>query len=285
MGEVILRNAQLTVKIAEHGAELMSVVDAGGIERLHNGDPKWWTGRAPVLFPVAGGLKDDEYLLDGQAYHMPKHGFAKLRDFTVEEATDSRAVFLLAGEQAQDAGFPYKYEFRVKYVLRGSKIIVTYIVNNLDEKTLYYGIGAHEAYAAPEGIERYYAEFDEPETLKSNVLHGNLLGHETIDISDNTKLLQLKYEYFAVDAIVFRGIKSRGVTLRSHEHDRTVRVEFPGFDYLLFWTKPNAPYICIEPWCNFQDWVDADKDFKNKPGITALQPGEEKQHIHTIEFC
>ncbi|MGN0742096.1 MAG: hypothetical protein ACI4L8_05565, partial [Candidatus Fimadaptatus sp.] len=118
----------------------------------------------------------------------------------------------------------------------------------------------------------------------NNVLHGNLLGHETIELTHDSDTLPLKYDYFAVDAIVLRGVNSRAVTLRTDLHGRAVRVEFPGFDYLLFWTKPNAPYICIEPWCNFQDWVDADKDITHKPGVIALQPGERRIHTHTIEF-
>lgn len=284
MSDITIKNEQLTVTISTLGAEIQSVVDANGIERMHDGDPKWWKSHAPLLFPVAGGLRDDEYLLDGKAYPMPKHGFAKLREFEVETAGADRAVFVLRGEQAQDVGFPYKYELHVKYALCGRRLTVAYVVDNLDERTMYYGIGAHEAYATPEGIEQYYAEFDEPETLKSNVLHGNLLGHETIQLSDNSTLLPLKYDYFAVDAIVFRGINSRGVTLKSRAHSREIRVEFPGFDYLLFWTKPGAPYICIEPWCNFQDWVDTDKDITHKPGIIALEPDERRIHTHIIEF-
>ena len=247
MAIITLKNDALTVKISTMGAELQSVCDANGVERIFDANPTWWKQHAPVLFPVAGGLRDDEYLLGGKAYHMPKHGFAKLREFALESSTDTRAVFLLAGEAAKDAGFPYEYEFRVKYVLRGNRLEVSYIVTNLDEKTMYYGIGAHEAYATPEGIEKYY-------------------------------------EYFAVDAIVLRNVNSRAVTLRSSLNDRAVRVEFPGFDYLLFWTKPGAPYICIEPWCNFQDWVDTDKDITQKPGVIALQPGERRVHTHTIEF-
>lgn len=284
MGNVVLKNDLMTVTISTLGAEIQSVRDANGIERMHDGNPKWWKSHAPLLFPVAGGLKDDEYIMDGQAYKMPKHGFAKYREFAIESASDSRAVFLLAGAQAQDEGFPYEYELRVRYVLAGCKLSVAYIVDNLDTKTMYYGIGGHEAYAAPDGIESMYAVFDEPETLKSNVLRGNLLCHETIELTHESNILPLKYNYFAVDAIVFRGINSRGVTLKSKLNERSVRVEFPGFDYLLFWTKPDAPYICIEPWCNFQDWVDTDKDISHKPGIIALQSGERRIHTHSIEF-
>ncbi len=284
MAVITIKSDALTVKISTLGAEIQSVIDSNGVERMFDANPAWWKSHAPILFPVAGGLKDDEYMLDGKAYTMPKHGFAKYREFQVESATDTRAVFLLAGDAAHDDGFPFEYELRVKYVLHGNRLEVNYIVNNIDNQTMYYGVGGHEAYSTPEGIESYRVVFDEKESLKSNVLHGNLLGHETIDLTEDSNVLPLKYDYFAVDAIVLRNVNSRGVTLRSDLHDRAIRVEFPGFDYLLFWTKPNAPYICIEPWCNFQDWVDTDKDITKKPGIIALQPGERRIHTHKIEF-
>ena len=202
------------------------------------------------------------------------------------KAPPTRAPYSCSrGEAAKDAGFPYEYEFRVKYVLRGNRLEVSYIVTNLDGKTMYYGIGAHEAYATPEGIEKYYAVFDETESLKSNVLHGNLLGHETIDLTHDSDTLPLKYEYFAVDAIVLRNINSRAVTLRSSLNDRAVRVEFPGFDYLLFWTKPGAPYVSASSrGAISRIRVDTDKDITQKPGVIALQPGERRIHTHTIEF-
>ena len=89
MAIITLKNDALTVKISTMGAELQSVCDANGVERIFDANPTWWKQHAPVLFPVAGGLRDDEYLLGGKAYHMPKHGFAKLREFELESSTDT----------------------------------------------------------------------------------------------------------------------------------------------------------------------------------------------------
>ena len=52
---VTLKNEELTVKISTLGAEIQSIEDKNGVERLWQGDPAIWKGRAPILFPVAGG--------------------------------------------------------------------------------------------------------------------------------------------------------------------------------------------------------------------------------------
>ena len=85
-----------------------------------------------------------------------------------------------------------------------------------------------------------------------------------------------------MDALVFRTLKSRGVTLRSTLHNREIRVDFPGQDTLMFWTKPGAGYICIEPWCNAPDFVDADMRIDHKPGFIRLVPGATVSHTHVI---
>ena len=101
-------------------------------------------------------------------------------------------------------------------------------------------------------------------------------------MADKARTLPLKYEYFAVDALVFRTLQSRGVTLRSAAHAREIRVDFPGHDTLMLWTKPGAGYICIEPWCNSPDFVDADLRIDRKPGFICLDGKETAVRQHTI---
>ena len=285
MSIICLKNDSLTVKIKTLGAELNSILDANGGERLWQGDPAFWHDQAPVLFPVAGGFRDDEYILNGKAYHMPKHGFAKKREFAVEEQSNTSATFLLAGEAAKDDGFPFDYELRVRYTLDGAAIKVDYIVTNLQDTPLYCSVGAHEGYACEGGIENYEIKFDKPEgsVLKSNILLGNLLSHETRDLPlNNRNALELKYDYFAVDAQVFLTLKSRSVTLCRKGGEALARVDFKGLDYMLIWTRPNAPYICIEPWANHPDFVDWCKQLPAMPGVLAIAAHDSAVRTHTI---
>ena len=279
MSLTTLQNAHLTVTIASRGAELQSIKDKNGFERLWQGDPAFWAGRAPILFPVAGGLREDCYHLDGERFEMPKHGYVRLIEWQLESATDTSAVFLMTEKHP---GFPFDYELRACYTLEENALHVSYRVSNVGDRTFWFGTGAHEGYATPGGLENYTIEFDEVECLANYVLDGNLLKKEPVIMAEATDKMPLKTEYFAVDALVFRTLKSRGVTLTSKLHDRKVRVDFPGSDVLMFWMKPGAEYICIEPWINAPDFVDSDMQIEHKPGCHCLKPGETTDVPHTI---
>ena len=278
---VTIQNDRLTVTISTLGAEMQSVKEADGTERLWQGDPKYWTGRAPIMFPVCGGLKEDAYYLDGTRYEMSKHGFAKLKEWTVESLDPEKAVFLLTEKQP---GFPFDYEFRAIYTLKGNALEITYDVRNTGERTFWYSVGSHEAWTTPGGLEKYTVEFAQEEKLECSVLYGNLIGREPVVMGENIRELPLKTEYFLVDALVFPTLKSRSVTLKNSVNDKKIRVDYDGMDVLMLWTKPGADYICIEPWCNAPDYVDADMQIEHKPGCICLKAGEEKAKTHLITF-
>ncbi|MFH1512817.1 MAG: hypothetical protein ABIG45_05650, partial [Bacillota bacterium] len=247
MSIVTIRSEALTAVISTLGAELQSIRDVNGVERLWQGDPQYWAGRAPILFPVAGGFRDDVYELNGKRYSMPKHGFVRKLEWRVE-CMQGNAVTFLTNQTYE--GFPFLYQLRARFALKDSALSVTYDVANCGQCTFYFGIGAHEGYATPEGIEAYSIIFDEEETLENYELKGNLICRKPVILVENTRELPLLYRYFNVDALVFPTLKSRGVTLRSKLHNRKIRVDFPQHDTLILWTKPDAGFICIEPWCN-----------------------------------
>ena len=281
MSLVTIKSKQLTVTISSTGAEIQSIRDQNGVERLWQGDPAFWASRAPILFPVAGGLKDDCYEWQGKRYPMPKHGFVRKIEWQVEDTKDNQATFLT---QHKDEGFPFEYDLRAIFTVEDSRLDVKYAVTSRDETPFMFGMGAHEAYATPGGIEDYEIVFDEEEKLDNYPLVGNLTLREPVTMAEKTHVLPLKYEYFAVDALVFRTLKSKGVTLRGGKEGHTIRVEFPDHPVLMFWTKPGAGYICIEPWCNGPDFVDADARIDRKPGFMRLEKGQTiaRHHIITV---
>lgn len=279
MSLTTIRNEALTVTVSSLGAELQSIRDANGVERLWQGDPQYWSGRAPILFPVAGGFREDCYELDGKRYPMPKHGYVRKLEWRVESAENTAVTFVI---DQKHEGFPFDYQLRARFALIGAALTVSYGVTNTGKETFWYSVGSHEAYATPEGIEAYEIVFDEEEKLDNYPLAGNQILREPVTMAEKTRVLPLKYEYFAVDALVFRTLKSRGVTLRSAAHGREIRVDFPKHDTLMFWTKPGAGYICIEPWCNAPDFVDADLRIDHKPGFVRLAAGETETRLHTI---
>lgn len=280
---VTLKNAFLCAKFNEKGAELKSL-SCGGQEYIWHGDPAIWAGSCPLMFPICSGLKDDTYYLDGKAYSLQKHGYGRFAIFEVEKQTEDGVTFLLRSNEESKAQFPFDYELRVIYQLDGKKLRVTYDVKNLSADTMCFSIGGHEGYYCPEGIEEYDVIFPQAETLESTVLEGNLLGYKKIPVIENSDRIALNYDYFQVDALVFQDLRSKEAVLKNRKTGKAIKVTFPGFDIFQLWTKPNAPYICLEPWCGMSDRTDTDQNFKTKQGIQTVAAGETFVREHTIEI-
>lgn len=276
-----LKNDRIEIQVDEIGAEIRRITFDGN-DILWNGDAKFWTGTAPVLFPICGGLRDDKYTLDGKEYTLLKHGFARLLEFSVEKSGCNFVTFLLTDSPETLKQYPWHFELRITYRLRGSAIEVDYDVKNTSDSLMYFSIGAHEAYACPEGIEDYDIIFPQKETLDTCVLDGNLIDHSFKTVLKDSDTLALYTKYFENDALVFKSVKSRSVTLRNRKTGRSLTVDFPGFDYLLFWTKPGAGYICIEPWCGIPGMVDDGYAIEEKEGIEKLDAGCSFHRRHTI---
>ena len=75
-----LSNIELAIEVAEHGAELVSLV-CGGREYMWNADPVFWNRHAPILFPAVGKPFNKEVRIGGKVRPMGQHGFARDCEF------------------------------------------------------------------------------------------------------------------------------------------------------------------------------------------------------------
>ncbi len=55
----VLQNEFLSLEVAPMGAEMQSLRTSAWDDFLWNGDATFWSGRAPVLFPIVGRAVDD----------------------------------------------------------------------------------------------------------------------------------------------------------------------------------------------------------------------------------
>lgn len=278
---ITLQNNKIQVKINELGAELKSVI-CNGTEYIWQALSEIWGKSSPLLFPICGGLKDNKYIFEGKEYTLPKHGFVSEALFSVEYADDEKAVFLHKSNDETKKCFPFDYELRVIYTLKDTALTVTYQVDNLSDGTMYFSIGAHEGYYTPEGIEDYDIVFPEPETLNTYAVYGGLLSNETFPIIKDSNTLPLYEKYFTIDALLFKDIKSRSAILRNRKTGRGIKLDFGFAPYFLIWHKPNAPYICLEPWAGLPDVIGSDYDITKKEGILSLNRGQTYHAQHTI---
>jgi len=280
---ITIKNEHIIASFVTLGAELKSFKFKGK-EYIWPGSEKSWKGSAPILFPICSGLKDDTYYLDDKKYQLQKHGYARFCEFEVENLENDLVTFLLKSNDESKKVYPFDYELRITYSLTDNGLKVDYNVKNLSEDTMYFSIGAHEGYFCPEGIEEYDIVLPEKETLYTSVLDGNVLSDEKQLIIENDNIISLKYDYFSVDALVFKDIKARSVILKHRNGNREVKVNFDGFDYLLLWTIPRENYICIEPWCGITDSINTNQNFKTKEGILKVDKNSSYLCTHSFEI-
>lgn len=278
---VTLKNEKLTVKINKLGAEIRSIV-CEEKEYMWSGDPAIWSGTAPIMFPICGGLKEDKYTFEGKEYILTKHGFAKTSVFDIEQMSDTKVVFLLKSSEETKKAYPFDFEFRVIMEIADKTLKVDYKVDNKGTEMMYFNVGAHEAYATPEGIEDYDVVFDTKQTLAAHYLYGNIVSEATYPIIKDTTVLPLYDKYFIIDALPFTDVTAGAATLRNRKTGRGVRVEFPEITNLVLWHKHGAGYMCIEPWNGIPDMPGSSYDLTEKKGITALQGGCSYTYTHSI---
>ena len=282
MENIIIKNGNIQVEISPLGAELKSV-KKDGKEYLWQGDKAFWAGQAPVLFPVCGKLKDLKFIHDGKTYDLGAHGFARKRVFSVDCVNQNSATFLLESDSETLKCYPFEFKFYLTYTLT-EKLIVEYRVENVGNGDMYFAIGSHEGYIAEGKISDYVVEFEKQENFV-NVLHNDfgLLTGERAEIGSGN-ILQLEEKYFVNDyTIILENTNSKSVTLKG-KNGLKIKVEFDGFNHLLFWQAYGAPYICIEPWTALPDRVDCNNVLKDKPDVIKLAKGESKILTHKITF-
>lgn len=276
-----LKNDVLKITVADRGAELKSITAlTDGTEYLFDSDPTWWKYSSPVLFPIVGKVNDGKYRAEGKEYALPQHGFARTSNFWLVDATDRNLIFALESNVATLKVYPYKFRLEISFELIGREVKVIWKVANVDDKEIYFSIGAHPALSCPlaygEKFEDCYLKFNRPEKSARLPLAVNgSLTHEKIPTLDGTELA-LNYDLFKGDALVFDDLKSDEVSVCSRKSSKSITIRAKGFPYWGFWTpaQGGAPFICIEPWHGHADYEDFAGELKDKEGIIKLAVGE-----------
>lgn len=268
----------LAAAISAHGAELVSLTASDGLELLWNGDARWWTGRSPLLFPIVGRLGDDTAWIDGHPYPMPQHGFARHARFTCTEASAQSCTFELPADDATLAVYPRRFLLRVRYLIEVAQLSVMASVTNLEtERTLPFSFGFHPAFRWPlepaRNRDGYALTFALPEPGPIHRPLDGLLARDTEPSPVRGTRLALADALFERGALVFRDLASRAITYGCGT-GATLRIAFSGLPDLGVWTKPGAPYVCIEPWHGFASPVGFSGALADKPGIVRLHPGK-----------
>jgi len=272
-----LGSGDLTVKVDPLGAQLSALQDRAGRDLLWGGDPSVWAGRAPLLFPIVGALSGGRYRLGSATYALPRHGFARVKRFDIVDTSPTAATLRLNADATTLQVYPFQFELDVRFALDGPTLSITTNVRNLGDGDMPASIGYHPGFCWPLPFGRprssFFIEFavDEPDPVRRLNAAGLLTAarHPT---PVSHRRLTLEDALFQDDVIIFDQIRSRHVTYGADEGPR-IRVSYPDAPYLGIWTKPQAPFICIEPWHGVADPEGFTGDFRTKPGVFTVAPG------------
>lgn len=287
-----LSNELLNIKVKAKGAELCEISSTKNNRQfMWHADPKVWGSYAPNLFPIIGSMKDDSYVFNKNTYHMPKHGFVRHNtEIKLIEQTENSLTFSLKQNKQLSEWFPFDFEFLLKYTLTENTVTLKHTVKNLGDSDMYFSIGGHPAFKCPlydeENYTDYHLEFENPETAESYLLNmsNGLVTDQTKPVFDTKNTINLRPDLFNEDALIFKDLTSRKVALVSKNHGEILNVSFSDFKYLGIWAKPNAPYVCIEPWLGIADHENTNQDITKKEGIIKLAANKTFTASYSIQI-
>ena len=283
-----LRNQRLTIEVSEMGAELQSIKDAEGREYLWQGGEKW-PRRSPILFPLVCSVENDTYYVDGQAYHLPRHGFARDTKFTLIHQTETKLTYALHESEETLKVYPFRFNLAVTYRLSGNKIHVIWHVENTDVRDIHFQIGGHPAFLAPgcredEPLHGVIA-LDNKQPLKGlkSYIDGS---HEMTEIPlDMIRdgVIAFDDAFFANDSVKIHNSQTHQACLLNPDGTPAVTLDYR-CPIIAFWSpyQKQAPFVCIEPWYGLGDPRGYKGEFRDKPNMNHLQPGSSFMSEYTI---
>ncbi len=284
--QVTITNRKNTAVIDSRGAELQSFQTADGTEYIWQGDPVYWSGRSPVLFPIIGNLRNDLAMIEGKPYHIPKHGIARHAEFTLTEQYPDRVTFTLTADENTLSQYPFLFCLRLHYRITDNGLRIDYEIQNQGDHPMPFCFGTHPAFRCPlyagERFTDYQVLFNRGEQLESLVYENRI---KEVDLSAKgytltSQGISLDYRLFDNDALIFEGICSDAVTLCHREKGHGIRLSFAPFFAIGIWTpfQVESPFLCLEPWNGMAVRTDEGDDFAKKRMLRNLNPSETAEY-------
>ena len=284
---ITLANGALRVTIAPLGAELQSVTDAKGQDWFWNGDPAIWAGRSPLLFPVIGKHPDGKVLIDGQRYPIKSHGVARTSLFQVIAQDDASCTLRLSDNDETRQAYPFAFALDMTYRLDGAALTMTARIANTGTTPMPFCFGYHPAFRWP---------LPGADGLPHRIRLGNGACPQHLRLAADGQrapeshasvftdgVLTLDHALFVEDALIIAEGAGHHIWYGA-DGLPGIGVDYPDMPHLGIWTKPNGPFICIEPWHGLPSPPDPDEPLDKRAGVILLAPGTATELPMTLTF-
>jgi galactose mutarotase-like enzyme len=231
-------------------------------------------------------LKDETYYYKDKAYHLPRHGFARDKEFIAEKISDTEAVFTLTDDEQSRGVYPFAFSLKLKYQLQEDSLSCTYEVYNTGNEALLFSVGAHPAFAVPltedSSYNDHYLEFNHSESLQRHKLVDGFIASQE-PLPTPADKLPLEKSLFYEDAIVLKHMQSNIITLASNKHTHGLHFKFNDFPFFGIWAAKDANFVCLEPWCGITDGINHNQQLKDKEGIISIEPATHWHRTWLVE--
>ena len=259
MSEFTITNDSVTLSVSTKASEIHAFHKNGGREWMWQGDPEFWSGRNPTLFPLVGSTYDKKLHINGKTYAIGNHGFARHSEFTGSKLDDATIEMVLRDSEETLDQYPFHFELKNSYHLSGSTVTITTTVRNTGDMDLPFGLGYHPAFNVPD-FDRYVIRC-KAKGVEDKVI---LLDREALE------------KTIILDQPVYTDYELSDGT-------EGLSVHAEGYPWVAFWS-PRAPFVCIEPWYTHTDLEKVDVPFEKREGIRKLAPGASWASVYSISL-
>lgn len=275
----------LAVEVSSLGAEMQSLRTHDGRAWLWHGDPAFWGGHSPILFPIVGKAPDNKLVVDGQAYDMQQHGIARRSEFRLVESTALSCLHELLSSDASKAAYPFDFRLTLRHAVDGLRLALAAEVTNLDARPLPFALGFHPAFAWPlPGAQgrTHFVLLDNGGEPGLSRLEGGLRLPGLMPSPFTRGRLVLEHELFETDAMIFPEGAGSGL-IYGAQGGPSLHFRFDNLPNLALWTKPGAPFLCVEPWHGTAPEIGASAEIVARPYTMTLAPGASARLRFSVE--
>jgi len=218
-------------------------------------------GGVPILFPMAGPLKNNQVVFDGKTYEMKQHGFARNELWEVSHhSTDgaARLTLTLRSSEATKKLFPFDFLVRFTYELKGDSIKLIQSYQNTSPVPMPLHTGFHPYFHVPDA-EKATTKIETQATRAFDNVTKQEQPFSGFDLTQREVDLHLR-DHGSTQSSIQRPGSQKKIEINASEE----------FTHWVAWTLTGKDFICVEPWTAPGDALNT------KERLLTLAPGETK---------
>lgn len=210
-------------------------------------------GGFPVLFPMTGGLPNNELPLPQGIFKLAQHGFARQVPWELAALADGRGVQLILSETAETLQvYPFRFQLTMDVRLAPGALEISATVENRDQAVMPFSFGLHP-----------YFNLSSLETARFEGLPAQCLNHLTMEKAATAD--QMEQLAAGIDLLVE---PTGSVRLVDDTAGTILELELTNpLDLVVLWTEPPRAMVCMEPWsAPRQALLSGDRKIELNPG-------------------